>query len=78
MLTDVSFISGGRTLTVSSPFNIVNRTCHKIELALHPDPTYQLNCRARVENFPININDDLVGIQEEDNVSETKVEVRFY
>ena len=37
-MTEVSFSDGGRHLSVTSPFEIVNKTGHQIQLAMHPDP----------------------------------------
>ena len=40
MLTDVSFHDGGRKITISSTFEILNKTTHRIQLASHPDPLH--------------------------------------
>jgi hypothetical protein len=40
LLTEVSFSDGGRHLSVTSPFEIVNKTGHQIQLAMHPDPKF--------------------------------------
>jgi hypothetical protein len=39
-LTDVSFYDGGRQVTVTSSFEILNKTSHKIQLASHTDSTH--------------------------------------
>jgi len=38
LLTEVSTFEGGRQVTLSSPVEIINKTCHKIWLAFHFDP----------------------------------------
>ncbi len=48
LLTDVSFYDGGRQVTISSCFEILNKTNHIIELASHPNPLYINRTKNRI------------------------------
>ncbi len=51
VLTDVSSLNGGRQLKLTSAFEVINKTSHDIQLAIHPDPRNQVElCR---EELPI-------------------------
>ena len=46
VLTDVSSLKGGRQLKLTSAFEVINKTSHDIQLAIHPDPRNQVElCR---------------------------------
>ena len=55
MLTEVSTFEGGRQVSLTSPVEIVNKTCHKIWLAFHIDP----KCLDKVKSeWEVNYIDD--------------------
>lgn len=40
VLTDIKSVTGGRRLSISSPFQVINKTGHPLLLATHPDPRH--------------------------------------
>ena len=56
-LLDVSFYDGGRQVTITSSFEILNKTSHKIQLASHPNPLHNSRGKNRNGNRERNFSD---------------------
>lgn len=57
LLTDVSFYDGGRQVTISSCFEIMNKTSHVIEMASHPNPLHLSKRKNSNKSFETDIDD---------------------
>jgi len=63
VLAEVNSVNGGRRLTITSPFEVVNKTNHPIFLAINPDPRH---------SPPHPFHDNLDSIEESDQRSKCK------
>ena len=60
LLADVSFFEGGRQVSLTSPVEVVNKTCHKVQLAIHSDPMHiSKNKRRRKQSEGIAYQEDI-------------------
>ncbi len=52
LVSEVSFLNGGRRMVISSPFKIINKCSHSIVLVLHPSPYDEVPIVPDAEKFP--------------------------